>query len=583
MTLNVELLEESFERIKPNAHQFVASFYERLFTKYPEVKPLFAQTDMGKQEKKLLNSLVLVVENIRYPENLAPVLQALGARHIGYGAIPPYYNAVGEVLLETFAEYLQENWTDQVKQSWVDALQAVTDLMLQSAQTTVIETREPEPESAAKLSPDSQIDNTELAAEILEKSFEKIKPKAEEFVVSFYDNLFAAHPEVKPLFAQVDMSKQHKKLLNSLILVVENIRNPEALIPVLHALGARHVGYGTIPKHYAPVSNALLKTFSEYLQEDWHPEVEKAWSDAFRKIISLMLKGANTELASKTPKESADNEVENSREFRQISQKTKQDFSGIESPKISQKTFQKITNLFWELPSWKIILISVFIFALLFLLAGSNAVLTKLLVEGLSPISLFVALILHIKEGPTRRKQFHYQALGRIDAAHGVKVSYARILALQDLNEDGVSLRGLDAEGAELVEINLPKANLSKANLKKTDFSKADLSYADFNYADLSQAQLIGVNLSFANLSFANLSGTNCSSANLNSANLICANLTQANLAGADLRNASLSGATLDNTYLSGANLKGAKITLSELSKAFLQGAIMPDGSKYSG
>jgi Hemoglobin-like flavoprotein len=58
MSLNVELLEQSFDKVKPRANEFAASFYENLFKAHPEVKPLFANTDMGNQEKKLLNSLV---------------------------------------------------------------------------------------------------------------------------------------------------------------------------------------------------------------------------------------------------------------------------------------------------------------------------------------------------------------------------------------------------------------------------------------------------------------------------------------------------------------------------------------------
>jgi hemoglobin-like flavoprotein len=99
MSLNVEILEQSFEKVKPHANEFAASFYDNLFKAHPEVKPLFTTTDMGNQEKKLLNSLVLVVENLRNPEALGPVLKALGARHISYGAIPKYYKPVGEALL----------------------------------------------------------------------------------------------------------------------------------------------------------------------------------------------------------------------------------------------------------------------------------------------------------------------------------------------------------------------------------------------------------------------------------------------------------------------------------------------------
>lgn len=52
-------------------------------------------------------------------------------------------------------------------------------------------------------------------------------------------------------------------------------------------------------------------------------------------------------------------------------------------------------------------------------------------------------------------------------------------------------------------------------------------------------------------------------------------------MSGANLKNATLSGSNLDNAYLSGANLKGAKVGISELNAAVLEGAIMPDGSKY--
>src|SRR4028118_1702699 len=139
-----------------------------------------------------------------------------------------------------------------------------------------------------------------LNVELLEQSFEKIKPRADEFAASFYERLFTAHPELKPLFAKTDMEKQQRKLISALVLVVENLRSPEALGPVLNALGGRHIGYGVIPKYYRPVGEALLMTFEEYLQEDWTPEVKLGWTDAYRAITALMLKGAGVET---TPEE----------------------------------------------------------------------------------------------------------------------------------------------------------------------------------------------------------------------------------------------------------------------------------------
>ncbi|MDZ8107867.1 MAG: globin domain-containing protein [Nostoc sp. DedQUE12a] len=634
MSLNIELLEQSFEQIKPYADDFVASFYTNLFAAHPEVRPLFANTEMEKQQKKLLNSLVLVVENLRYPEVLEAVLDSLGARHVIYGAIPQYYPAVGQALILTFEQYLEDDWTPEHKKAWTDAYGAIAAQMLkrtasvntqQERSSSVPLTLEPKtipsPPTATSVPdilPTAEVEETpvlalsELPVELLERSFENIKLHAEEFAASFYENLFQAHPEVKPLFAKTDMALQNKKLLQSLVLVVENLRNPEALSAVLENLGARHVGYGSVPKQYGAINKILLLTFEQYLQESWTPELNRAWKNALTTITQQMLKGTRTEsvsvpeIASTTKKANIRQTSElrtqipnESQEFHpEISQplrsrrKSRRSQTGqtsllhryllwlrslIEAVK---KIPKQLSKTFWELPTWAIALATVLIMSTVFIFADEHSALGKLL-AGIEAISILVAVVLFVKETPDRRKQFQYQAWSTVDAAHGVKVSYARILALQDLNEDGVSLRGLDAPSAELVEINLSHANLSKTNLIESDLTNANLSHANLDNANLTQAKLSGADLSHAKLGFACLSQANLSSANLNGANLICADLSHANLSGANLRDASLSGANLEGAYLTGANLKNAKVSDYELSSAYLEGAIMPDGSKY--
>ncbi|MEG4327545.1 globin domain-containing protein [Microcoleus sp. herbarium5] len=629
MSLNVELLEQSFEKIKPRADEFAATFYEKLFTTHPELKPLFAKTDMAKQQKKLISALVLVVENLRSPEALGPVLNALGGRHIGYGVIPKYYRPVGDALLSAFEQSLQQDWTTEVKLAWTDAYRAITALMLKGAG---VEMTPKEVQLETEIISDKQVSiaanhqlesvpekEQKLAVEVLESSFDKIKPRADEFAASFYQNLFIAHPEFKPLFANIDLEKQQKKLINALVLVVENLRSPEALEPVLNALGGRHIGYGVIPKYYGPVGDALLMAFEQSLQEDWTPEVKRAWTDAYRTITGLMLKGAGAVSSPKIvpdekdvihnqPQESKTQLLNESKPIAPPTEEEKKPLVSIQlDGEIIQKTLSKITDSyqifqeqsfiqrlgevlkgilekfidnFWTQPAWLVASVSAILFIIIYVWADDNSLIGEVL-ESVDSLSLVVALILFIKEAPDRRKQFHYQAWSTVDAAHDVKVSYARILALQDLNEDGVSLRGLDAIGAELVDINLPHANLSKANLMESDLSNANLSYANLDNANISQVKLSGANLSHAKLSFARLTQANLSSANLSNANLICADLSNANLSGADLRDASLSGANLKSAYLTGANLKGAKVSISDLSGALLEGAVMPDGSKY--
>ena len=134
MTVQGELLETSFQEIVMHGEAFVTAFYERLFTRFPETKSLFAATDMFEQRKKLQRSLALIVEHMQHPEELSGMLQELGQRHVTYGIRPEHYPLVGTVLLETFADFLGKHWTQAHHDAWVKGFEAVSSLMLQGAQ-----------------------------------------------------------------------------------------------------------------------------------------------------------------------------------------------------------------------------------------------------------------------------------------------------------------------------------------------------------------------------------------------------------------------------------------------------------------
>ncbi len=133
MTLQIELLESSFQAIAPRGEEFVTAFYERLFTSFPHTRAFFASTDMKEQRKKLLGALALVIQNLRKPEALASALQGLGQRHVSYGVRPEHYPIVGAVLLDTFADVLGEGWTPEYHHAWADAYGVVCTIMLEGA------------------------------------------------------------------------------------------------------------------------------------------------------------------------------------------------------------------------------------------------------------------------------------------------------------------------------------------------------------------------------------------------------------------------------------------------------------------
>jgi nitric oxide dioxygenase len=133
MSLNVDLLEQSFALVSPQADELVSSFYANLFTDYPATQALFQHSDMDKQKTMLKNALVMVVQNLRNPEVLHEALRGLGARHVRYGAVSDAYPLVGHSLLKTLAHYAGDAWTPELNEAWTEAYNAIAQIMLEGA------------------------------------------------------------------------------------------------------------------------------------------------------------------------------------------------------------------------------------------------------------------------------------------------------------------------------------------------------------------------------------------------------------------------------------------------------------------
>ena len=133
MGLQVEILEQSFAAVAPQADRLVDVFYQHLFEDYPAVKPLFEHAEMAEQKKKLIAALTLVVENLRRPDVLGPALEQMGSRHVDYGAQEAHYPAVGATLLKSLAEVAGDAWTSEMNDAWAEAYGEISRIMLNGA------------------------------------------------------------------------------------------------------------------------------------------------------------------------------------------------------------------------------------------------------------------------------------------------------------------------------------------------------------------------------------------------------------------------------------------------------------------
>src|SRR6266536_4748931 len=131
-----------------------------------------------------------------------------------------------------------------------------------------------------------------IDVETLEKSFDLVAPQGDELMRAFYDKLFEAAPDVRPLFVDVDMDRQRQALLNMLLVVRESLRDLEDIVPDLEELGARHVEYGAKPEHYPYVGQALIGAMQQVAGDAWNPEYTDAWQEAYGVVQGVMLQGA---------------------------------------------------------------------------------------------------------------------------------------------------------------------------------------------------------------------------------------------------------------------------------------------------
>ncbi len=84
MGLNVGLLRESFELVIERAPNLTHRFYGILFSRYPQVKPLFGRNSQEQQEKMLTEALAAVIDRLEDASWLEEKLMAMGAKDVDY-------------------------------------------------------------------------------------------------------------------------------------------------------------------------------------------------------------------------------------------------------------------------------------------------------------------------------------------------------------------------------------------------------------------------------------------------------------------------------------------------------------------
>ena len=104
----------------------------------------------------------------------------------------------------------------------------------------------------------------------------------------FYNRLFEAAPQVKPMF-NASVPEQSRKLISMIGYVINKLDSLDEIKSEVGKLASRHVKYGVKDEHYAVVGQALLWTLAKGLGQDWTGDLEQAWVRCYTILSEAMI------------------------------------------------------------------------------------------------------------------------------------------------------------------------------------------------------------------------------------------------------------------------------------------------------
>jgi nitric oxide dioxygenase len=119
----IEIVKASAPALAEHGTEITRVMYARLF-KDEHIRALFNhanQGDSGSQVHALAAAILAYARNIENLDVLAPVVERIAQKHIGYHILPEHYPYVAKALLGAIAEVLGDAATEELIGAWGDA------------------------------------------------------------------------------------------------------------------------------------------------------------------------------------------------------------------------------------------------------------------------------------------------------------------------------------------------------------------------------------------------------------------------------------------------------------------------------
>ena len=117
-------LQQSLARALASGVSLLEDFYDRLFTRAPELRALFPP-ELGDLRCKLRASLALLLSPATLPDLAAAELARLARLHRALDIRPGHFALAARCLIEALATCDARAWSQELEREWAQALEAL--------------------------------------------------------------------------------------------------------------------------------------------------------------------------------------------------------------------------------------------------------------------------------------------------------------------------------------------------------------------------------------------------------------------------------------------------------------------------
>jgi hemoglobin-like flavoprotein len=111
------IVQDTWTQVAADQISAANLFYSRLFELDPSIQYLF-KGDLDDQKMRLMGMFNVAVRGLDKLEEMIPMLEDLGKRHVSYSVLEEHYSTMGEALLYMIEQRLGEAFNDEVDAAW---------------------------------------------------------------------------------------------------------------------------------------------------------------------------------------------------------------------------------------------------------------------------------------------------------------------------------------------------------------------------------------------------------------------------------------------------------------------------------